>query len=140
MHDLYSPRFRKRPIIQVKHEAPPNPPVLAGLIVILLIPHQLTLEFTAEVLPNHGESLLKDAPAMLSSLSQGGPQIGQVSAPAKPPDASLYRPPPPMIALPPAQAMLSETIRKVLFSALACVHIANSSVTGRGGGCVQIPH
>jgi len=95
VHDLYSPRFRKRPIIQVKHEAPPNPPILA------------------DVLPNHSESLLKDAPAMLSSLSQGGPQIGQVSAPAKPPDASQYRPPPPISVVPPAQAMLSETIRKV---------------------------
>jgi len=95
VHDLYSPRFRKRPIIQVKHEEPPNPPVLA------------------EVLPNHSESLLKDAPAMLSSLSQGGPQIGQVSAPPPPPNAATFRPPPSVNVVPPAPAMLSETIRKV---------------------------
>lgn len=48
----------------MQEEAKPNPPVLA------------------EVLPYHSESLLKDAPALLSSLSSAGPALGRVNAPS----------------------------------------------------------
>ena len=50
---------------------------------------------------------------MLSSLSQGGPQIGQVSAPAPPPNAATFRPAPSIKVAPPAPEMLKGTIRKV---------------------------
>lgn len=55
---------------------------------------------------------------MLSSLSQGGPQIGQVSAPPPPPNAATFRPPPSINVVPPPPAMLAGTIRKVLLPPL----------------------
>jgi len=58
--DLYTPRFRKRPVIAVQDEPEPNQPELIS------------------ILPNHSESFLKDCPATLSSLDAGGPKIGRV--------------------------------------------------------------
>jgi len=57
--DLYTPRFRKRPVIAVQDDPEPNQPELI------------------DVLPHHGESYLKECPPTLSSLD-AGPQIGRV--------------------------------------------------------------
>jgi hypothetical protein len=70
-HDLYGPRQRKRPVLQVQEQAPPKPPVLV------------------DVLRFHSESMLKDAPALLSSLDAGGPVIGQIPAEVKVKEKSI---------------------------------------------------
>jgi hypothetical protein len=94
-HDLYNPRFRQRPVLQVKEEAPPKPPVLE------------------EVLPYHSESLLKDASAILSSLSSAGPEIGQVSSSNTERYVEPPRPSFSSIAVPPPKVMKKDTVRKV---------------------------
>lgn len=94
VHDLYSPRFRKRPMIQVKEEAPPKPPVLE------------------EVLPHHKESLLREAPALLSDLDSGGPEMGQVER-EKTEVPQWHRPSPSSIAVPPARQMKKDSVRKI---------------------------
>jgi len=94
-HDLYSPRFRQRPVLKVNEDAPQKPPKLE------------------DVLPYHSESLLKDAPAILSSLSTSEAQIGQVSSSNSTKFVEPPRPSYSSSAVPPKPTMRSDTVRKI---------------------------
>jgi hypothetical protein len=94
-HDLYSPRFRQRPVLKVNEDAPQKPPKLE------------------DVLPYHSESLLKDAPAILSSLSTSEAQIGQVSSSNSTKFVEPSRPSYSTSAVPPKPTMRSDTVRKI---------------------------
>jgi len=94
-HDLYSPRFRQRPVLQVKEDAPQKPPKLL------------------DVLPYHSESLLKDAASVLSSLSTSEAQIGQVSSTNATTIIEPKRPLYSSVAVPSKPKIRSDTVRKI---------------------------